>query len=154
MLINSSNRTILVVEDNPEDYEATFRAFRKAKLANPIEHCEDGDEALEYLYLRSEDTGSISEKLPGLILLDLNLPGTDGREVLAKIKTHERLKKIPVIVLTTSNDSRDIEKCYEWGANSYVHKPVDMSGFMTAIQRIKDYWFEIVLLPGDRVAGK
>ncbi|WP_462325224.1 response regulator [Desulfoplanes sp.] len=145
----SASRTILVVEDNPEDFEATQRAFRKAKLANPIDHCEDGDEALTYLFGRMDDTGSWSEKLPGLILLDLNLPGTDGREVLERIKAHDKLKKIPVIVLTTSDDEQDIDNCYEWGANSYVHKPVDINGFMTAIQRIKDYWFEIVLLPGQ-----
>ena len=154
MKVKDASRTILMVEDSPEDYEATRRAFSKAKLANPIKRCKDGDEALAYLESMAENGGDreeSSDKLPGLILLDLNLPGTDGREVLAKIKAHHRLKKIPVVVLTTSSDERDIEKCYDWGANSYVLKPVDIDGFMTAIQRIKDYWFEIVLLPNDTI---
>ena len=82
-----------------------------------------------------------------MILLDLNLPGTDGRDVLAEIKRDEHLKLIPVVVLTTSSDERDIEKCYQAGANSYMKKPVDLGGFVSAIQRLKDYWFEIVILP-------
>jgi CheY-like chemotaxis protein len=145
------NRTILMVEDSPEDYETTIRAFKESGLANPIMHCEDGDEALDFLYSRNEDSEFAKTMLPGLILLDLNLPGTDGREVLQKIKTDDRLKKIPVIVLTTSNDERDIERCYEYGANSYVPKPVDLDGFIKSIQRLKDYWFEIVLLPKEAV---
>ncbi|MBS1212917.1 MAG: response regulator, partial [Proteobacteria bacterium] len=84
---------------------------------------------------------------PIVILLDLNLPGTDGREVLAEIKQDERLRQIPVVVLTTSSDERDIERCYQMGANSYIKKPVDLEGFMRAIQLLKDYWFEIVILP-------
>jgi two-component system response regulator len=82
-----------------------------------------------------------------LILLDLNLPGTDGREVLGEIKQDEGLKRIPVLVLTTSTDERDIDKCYQMGANSYVKKPVDLDGFMTSIQRLKDYWFGVAILP-------
>ena len=84
-----------------------------------------------------------------MILLDLNLPGTDGREVLDEIKKDADLRSIPVIVLTTSSDSRDIEACYAAGANSYVQKPVDLAGFVTAVERLKDYWFEIVILPSD-----
>jgi two-component system response regulator len=82
-----------------------------------------------------------------VILLDLNLPGTDGRDLLLEIKNDERLKLIPVVVLTTSADERDIEMCYRAGANSYMKMPVDLGGFVTAIQRLKDYWFEIVILP-------
>ena len=84
---------------------------------------------------------------PNLILLDLNMPGTDGREVLAEVKKSDQLKSIPVIVLTTSTDERDIEGCYQMGANSYVKKPVDLEGFMQSVQRLKDYWFEVVILP-------
>jgi two-component system, response regulator len=135
----------LLVEDSPEDFEATVRALRKSGLANPIFHCSDGDEALEYLHQRGR-FGKTALR-PGAILLDLNLPGTDGREVLAEIKGDAALKSIPVIVLTTSSDARDIEKCYEAGANSYIRKPVDLEGFVRAIQHLKEYWFEIVILP-------
>ena len=138
---------ILIVEDSPEDYTATKRAFEKAGLANPIHRCKHGDEALDYLFRKGEYSDIEKYPLPGIILLDLNLPGTDGREVLEKIKNDNKLKKIPVIVLTTSEDEKDIEQCYEEGANSYVHKPVDLDGFMKAIQKLKDYWFEINIFP-------
>lgn len=86
---------------------------------------------------------------PGLILLDLNLPGTDGREVLQDVKSTEGLRSIPVVVMTTSSDERDVEACYDHGANSYLVKPVELNGLINAIQRLKDYWFEIVVLPRD-----
>jgi len=139
-----SNALILIVDDSDEDYETALRGLRKAGLANPIARCVDGDDALDYLFQR----GAYSEApRPYMILLDLNMPGTDGREVLEQIKADPKLRKIPVIVLTTSTDERDIERCYEIGANSYVQKPVDLSGFMEAIRRLKDYWFEVVVLP-------
>jgi CheY-like chemotaxis protein len=138
---------LLLVEDSPEDFEATVRALRRAGLANPIHHCEDGDDALDYLFRRGAYAELASAVPPGVILLDLNLPGTDGREVLTEIKHDEKLKMIPVIVLTTSSDERDIERCYREGANSYIRKPVDLPGFMAAIQRLADFWFEVVILP-------
>lgn len=141
------SQTMLIIEDSPEDFETTVRAFKKAGISNNIVHCEDGDEALDYLFRRGVYTDPEKSPRPGVILLDLNLPGTDGREVLAAIKNNEDLKKIPVIVLTTSSDERDIEQCYADGANSYIHKPVDIQGFFEAIKRLKDYWFEIVILP-------
>jgi CheY-like chemotaxis protein len=140
---------ILLIEDSPEDFEATSRALNKAGLANPIYHCGDGDESLDFLYQRGIYNDPTRAPRPGVIMLDLNLPGTDGREVLAEIKGHERLKNIPVIVLTTSTDERDIERCYGAGANSYIKKPVDLPGFVRAIQMLKDYWFEVVILPVD-----
>jgi CheY-like chemotaxis protein len=140
---------ILIVEDSPEDYKATERGLSKAGLANPIYRCADGDEALDFLHRRGEFAAPEAAPRPGMILLDLNLPGTDGREVLAEIKGDPKLKTIPVIVLTTSTDERDIETCYQAGANSYVHKPVGLEGFMGALQRLKDYWFEIVVFPKD-----
>lgn len=146
MKVNTS-QTILIVEDSPEDYETTIRAFRKSGVSNNIVKCEDGDEALDYLFRRGKYVDPNKSPRPGIILLDLNLPGTDGRDVLAEIKKSDVTKKIPVIVLTTSSDERDIEKCYADGANSYVHKPVDLKGFFEAISRLKDYWFEIVILP-------
>jgi two-component system, response regulator len=137
---------VLLVEDSEEDYEATLRALRRSGLANPIARCVDGDDTLDYLYQRGAYS-PLTAPRPDVILLDLNLPGTDGREVLAEIKKSEQLKSIPVIVLTTSADERDVERCYQLGANSYIRKPVDLDGFLRAIQLMKEYWFEIVLLP-------
>lgn len=143
----SSLQLILLVEDSPEDYEATLRGFKKAGMANPIHRCEDGEEALDYLFRRGKYADPVLSPRPGVILLDLNMPGTDGREVLAEIKMDEDLKTIPVIVLTTSADDRDIEQCYKAGANSYVRKPVDLAGFMRAIEQLSNYWFSITILP-------
>lgn len=140
---------ILLVDDSPEDCEATRRAFQKAGLANPFFRCADGDEALDFLYQRGKYAGPNAAPRPSLILLDLNLPGTDGRDVLALVKKDPHLKAIPVLVLTTSSDERDIEGCYRAGANSYIKKPVDMGGFLNAIQRLSNYWFEVVILPKE-----
>jgi CheY-like chemotaxis protein len=141
------SQPILLVEDSPEDFETTERAFRRSGLKNPIFRCADGDEALDYLHHRGRYSEPENAPRPGVILLDLNLPGTDGREVLSEIKNDPQLKQIPVIVLTTSKDERDVEACYRCGANSYVQKPVDLDGFMKAIERLNDYWFEVVILP-------
>jgi CheY-like chemotaxis protein len=140
-------QAILLVEDSPEDYEATVRALRKAGLANPILRCEDGDDALDFLHRRGKYTDPAKSPRPGIILLDLNLPGTDGREILDEIKRSDELRPIPVVVLTTSTDERDIERCYNAGANSYIKKPVDLDGFLRAILRLTDFWFEVVILP-------
>lgn len=146
-MVDWSNQPILIVEDSPEDFEATVRALQQSGLRNPLFRCSDGDDALDYLYRRGEYTSAEDAPRPGIILLDLNLPGTDGREVLEEIKQDPDLKQIPVVVLTTSTDERDIEACYKFGANSYVQKPVDLAGFVNAIQRLKDYWFQIVVFP-------
>jgi two-component system response regulator len=146
-LPKTPNQPILLIEDSPEDYEATLRAFRRSGLKNPIHRCEDGEEALDYLFRRGRYADPASSPCPGVVLLDLNLPGTDGREVLAAIKGDERLKEIPVVVLTTSSDERDINACYRAGANSYIQKPVDIDGFVKAIERLNGYWFEVVILP-------
>lgn len=138
---------ILIVEDNPEDYETTRRAFGKAGMTNNLRHCRDGDEALDYLFRRGAYQDPATSPRPGMILLDLNLPGTDGRQVLAQIKADDGLRDIPVIVLTTSSDERDIQDCYRSGANSYIQKPVDLGGFMAAVQRLTDYWIGVVILP-------
>jgi CheY-like chemotaxis protein len=134
------SQPILVVDDSTDDFEATKRAFGKANLHNPIKHARSGEVALAYL--RSEDATR-----PGLILLDLNMPGLDGRKTLEIIKRTPNLKKIPVVILTTSDDERDVKACYELGANTYVQKPVDFDGLIAAVQRLKEYWFEIALLP-------
>lgn len=147
MSLRTPNQPILLVEDSPEDYEATVRAFKRSGLKNPIVRCDDGDSALEYLFRRGQYSDPEKSPRPGVILLDLNLPGTDGREVLQEIKRHEQLRHIPIIVLTTSTDERDVDACYQAGANSYIQKPVDMDGFIRAIERLNGYWFEVVVLP-------
>ena len=142
-----NHSTILLVEDSPEDRAATVRALQKAGLHNPIVHCEDGDQALDYLFQRGAYSDPTSARRPAMMLLDLNLPGTDGHEVLRQVKQDANLKSIPVIVLTTSDDERDISACYQAGANSYVTKPVNLAGLFQAVQRLKDFWIEIVVYP-------
>lgn len=142
------NTTILLVEDNADDAAMTISSLRDANVQNEIVHCRTGDEALDFLYNRGAyEQASSNRVLPGLILLDLNLPGTDGREVLEIIKQDEARKVIPVIVLTTSSDERDILRCYDAGANSYIVKPVGFEGFITAMERLSDYWLEISVTP-------
>lgn len=139
--------SILLVEDSPEDREATTRAFKRAGLDSPIHYCVDGDDALDWLFRRGKYTDPGSLPQPSVILLDLNLPGTDGREVLAEIKKDEQLKTIPILILTTSADERDVERCYRMGANSYLKKPVGLEEFYRTIQVVKDFWLDLVVLP-------
>ena len=141
MALADGVQTILIVEDSEDDYEATMRAFKRTNLKNPIQRAASGTEALSIL--RDGDAH------PGLVLLDLNMPGIDGRRILAIIKSDPVMRKIPVVVLTTSSDERDVEECYALGANTYIQKPVDLDGLFAAIQRLKEYWFEIALLPRE-----
>jgi len=143
----NTNSPVLLVEDNHEDTEATLRAFSRVGLSNQVFHCDDGEDALDFLYRRGEYASAAEAPRPCLILLDLNLPGTDGREVLSVVKQDEQLKNIPVLVLTTSNDERDIESCYRMGANCYISKPVDFGKLVRSIQHVKGFWFETVVLP-------
>ncbi|HVY87163.1 MAG TPA: response regulator [Caulobacterales bacterium] len=136
------SQPILIVDDSEDDFEATKRAFVRASLRNPIRHAASGEEALKLL--EAEDVPK-----PGLILLDLNMPGLDGRKTLEIIKQSDTLKRIPVVVLTTSDDERDVLGCYALGANTYVQKPVDFDGLIAAVQRLKEYWFEIAILPRE-----
>ncbi|MDZ4868249.1 MAG: response regulator [Alphaproteobacteria bacterium] len=140
------SQPILIVEDSPDDFEATKRAFTKANLRNRIHRAESGEEALSFL--RDE-----ANPRPGIILLDLNMPGLDGRKTLEIIKQTRALQSIPVVILTTSNDERDVEACYKLGANTYIQKPVDFDGLIAAIRRLKEYWFEIAILPKDGENG-
>ncbi len=140
--------SILLVEDSPEDVEATRRALKRSGVISPLFLCTDGDDALDFLHRRGRHAQPPPPR-PGLILLDLNLPGTDGRAVLEEIKGHSVLRQIPVVVLTTSGDERDVSACYLAGANSYMQKPVDFAAFSHAIGRLMDYWFEVVLLPRE-----
>lgn len=139
--------TILIIEDSPEDYEACVAALTEdSNIANPIVWCENGDDALQYLRKEGKHAGA-DHDMPGVILLDLNLPGLDGRDVLAMLKNDPSTKRLPVVVMTSSEDQADIDRCYDAGANSYVVKPVNLDGFLAAIARLRDYWFKIVVLP-------
>jgi two-component system, response regulator len=143
------SQSILMVEDSEDDYEATTRAFKKVSLHNPIVWCRSGRDAMDFLKQGGAHKNAGNGLQPGLILLDLNMPGLDGRKTLRLIKEDDGLKRIPVIILTTSSDERDIEDCYQMGANTYVQKPVSFEGLIEAIKRLKAYWFEIALLPKD-----
>lgn len=135
---------ILLVEDNPGDVRLTREALREGKILNELSVVEDGFEALAFL--RREGAYAEAER-PDLILLDLNLPKKDGREVLEEIKRDGDLKKIPVVVLTTSAAERDILNAYDLHANCYITKPVDLGQFIKVVQLIEDFWLTIVKLP-------
>ena len=152
--ISSKSQSILMVEDSEDDYEATIRAFKKVSLHNPIVWCRSGRDALDFLKREGAHRNAKNGSHPGLVLLDLNMPGLDGRKTLRLIKEDDALKKIPVIILTTSTDERDVEDCYQMGANTYVQKPVTFDGLIEAIKRLKAYWFEIALLPKDGAADE
>ncbi len=146
-VVKNSSLPLLVVEDSDEDFEALGRFIRKSKISNPVYRCIDGEDALDFLYHQGDYQDLEQIPRPSIILLDLNLPGTDGREVLEQIKQHEQLKTIPVIIFTTSSNPKDVEACYRYGANSYVLKPMDVNKSKQAMQSIIDYWFNTVLLP-------
>jgi len=133
-------KTIFLVEDNPDDEALMLRALKKNHIANEIVVAHDGIEALDYLFGTGEYEGrDVSEK-PQLILLDLKLPRLDGLEVLKRLRADERTKFIPVVVLTTSTEQRDIVESYHLGANSYVQKPIDFSEFIDATRQLGTYW--------------
>ena len=135
---------ILLVEDNPADVRLTREALREAKVLNSLHIVEDGMKALDFLRKRSPYASCPS---PDLILLDLNLPKKDGREVLAEIKQDESWRRIPVVVLTTSRAEEDIVRSYDLHANAYVTKPVNLDQFLEAIRVIEKFWLAIVTLP-------
>lgn len=139
------NVEILLVEDNPGDVRLTTEVLKDAKLCNRINVVSDGVEALDYLYRRGPFSAACR---PDLILLDLNLPRKDGREVLEEIKSDPALKNIPVVILTTSNAEQDILKSYALHANCYITKPVDLEQFSKVVASIEEFWFSIVKLPG------
>jgi len=135
---------ILLVEDNEGDIELTKEAFLEAKFRNRLHIAMDGDAALDYLFKRNGDEDAV---IPDIILLDLNLPGTDGKEVLESIKSDPLLRSIPVIVLTSSQAHNDIIESYDLHANCYIVKPVNAKKFIDVVQHIEDFWVDIVCLP-------
>lgn len=138
---------ILLVEDNLSDAELTIRALRKKNLANRLIHLKNGAEALDFLFATGIYSGRDPMKIPKVILLDLKMPKVNGLEVLEKIRADERTKKIPVVVLTSSNEDPDISACYELGVNSYIVKPVDFDNFFKAVSDLGFYWLLLNRVP-------
>jgi CheY-like chemotaxis protein len=134
---------ILLVEDSPADVRLTREALKEAKVRNNVHVAVDGVDAMDFLHQRGKHAAAPS---PDLILLDLNLPRKDGREVLEDIKSHDRLRRIPVVILTTSQSEQDILESYQLSANAYVTKPVDLEQFLDVVKSIEGFWLEVVKL--------
>ena len=139
--------TILMADDDDEDYMLTVEAFQESRISNPVYRVKDGEELMEYLLLQGKYSSRDEAPLPSLILLDLNMPRKDGREALQEILAHPDLRMIPVVVMTTSDAKEDISRCYEIGANSYIVKPITHEGLVKAIRLLGQYWLEMVELP-------
>jgi two-component system response regulator len=137
------NGIILLVEDNPDDVELTRRAFAKSNVANEIVVAIDGAEALEYLFATGAHSTRDPARSPEVVLLDLKLPKVDGLEVLRRLRADDRTRRLPVVILTSSNEEQDLIRSYNLGANSFVRKPVDFSEFVLAAQQLGLYWLVI-----------
>lgn len=138
---------ILMADDDPEDTQMAREALDSARLANELHIVGDGEELLDYLNRRGNYQDPASSPQPGLILLDLNMPKMDGREALSKIKANEELRRIPVVVLTTSSAEEDIYRSYDLGVSGYITKPVSFAGLVDVMSQMGSYWFELVQLP-------
>jgi len=134
---------ILLVEDNADDVELCLHALRKEKLSNKIHVARDGEEALDFLFARGNHNGRLPEQLPRLVLLDLKLPKIDGIQVLQQVKSASATKCIPVVVLTSSREERDLVNSYQLGVNSYLQKPVDFEEFRTIVKQLGLYWLVV-----------
>lgn len=148
---NFNEVEILLVEDNPEDAELTIRTLRKRNLANRLHHVEDGAAALDFLFGRGQFAGRDVSTRPKVVLLDLKLPKVDGLEVLRAIKEDSRTRDVPVVVITSSKEDRDLDEAYRLGANSYVVKPVDFDQFSEAVGQLGLYW--VLINEPPRAAG-
>jgi CheY-like chemotaxis protein len=138
---------LLIVEDSDEDFEVFRRYLQKSPIIIPHLRCKNGEEALALLLRTGGYTDDICAKLPSVILLDLNLPLIDGREVLVRIKQVENLKSIPVVIFTTSSNPKDVEECYENGADSYIVKAIDFTQLKKDVESIINYWIRVTILP-------
>ncbi len=146
--------TILMADDDEEDCELTRDALQDARLANEMRFVYDGQELLDYLRRQGRYADpSVDAPRPGIILLDLNMPKKDGREALAEIKADESLRRIPIVVLTTSKDEEDVLRTYDLGVNSFITKPVTFAGLVEVMRTWTRYWLEIVALPGEDEAN-
>jgi len=141
--------TILLADDDPDDRQLTRDAFAENRLVNMLHTVEDGEELMEYLRRQGRYSDQKNAPLPGLILLDLNMPRKDGREALKEIKADPELRRIPIVVLTTSKAEEDILRTYDLGVNSYVTKPVTFKSLVELIKVLGRYWFEVVELPPE-----
>jgi CheY-like chemotaxis protein len=133
-------KTILVVEDNPDDQHLITRALKKNHVGNEIVVVGDGEQALDYVFARGAHAGREATALPQVVLLDLRLPKVDGLQVLRQLRSDERTRSLPVVILTSSDEERDIVESYRFGANSYIRKPVDFTEFMEAVRNLGLYW--------------
>jgi two-component system response regulator len=138
---------ILLVEDNPADVEITLEAFRRSHKGNRVFVCRDGEETLDFLFQRGAYSKAGAAPCPDLILLDLNLPKRSGVEVLEQVKSDARMKEIPVMVLATSEREEDVSRCYKFGANSYLTKPVQFDDCLKLVEEIQQYWLHTSKLP-------
>lgn len=148
-----SQKTILLVEDNPNDIGLTQRAFEKCRIYNELVVKEDGQEALDYLFGVAGKPGVADNELPMLVMLDLKLPRIDGLEVLRKIRADIRTHRMPVVILTSSKEEEDVAASYDLGANSYIRKPVDFQQFAQAVQNLGLYWLVLNEPPPKIKAG-
>jgi len=139
-LQNMNEVEVLLVEDNPSDAELTLRALKKQNLANKLFHVKDGAEAIDFLFSQGAYADRRVKNGPKVVLLDLKLPKVDGIEVLRRIKSDDRTKKIPVVVMTSSREDRDLNECYQLGVNGYVVKPVEFEDFARAVSQLGCYW--------------
>ena len=137
---------ILLIEDSPSDANLTMQSLEQAKITNRLHWVEEGEAAMDFLYQRGE---YINAPRPDLIVLDLNLPGMDGREILAEVKADPDLRRIPVVVLTTSSNEEDVFRSYDLNANCYVTKPFNVQQFIQVVQLISDFWLTAVKLPPE-----
>jgi CheY-like chemotaxis protein len=137
---------LLIVEDSDEDFEAFNRYLKRSPFRIPIYRCVNGDQALAFLHHTGSYENRQTSPRPSLIVIDLNLPGTDGREVLRCLKQDEHLKTIPIVVFTTSNNPKDIEDCYQFGVNSYIVKPINIQQLKRDIEAILTYWYDTTTL--------
>jgi CheY-like chemotaxis protein len=141
------DKSILLVEDNPDDEKLSIRALKKHNIANSIVVVRDGVEALDYLFGTGPYVGRKADELPAVVLLDLKLPKIDGLEVLRRIRANERTKRLAVVILTTSNEEQDLMQSYDLGANSYICKPVDFNHFTDAVRQLGLYWLVLNEIP-------
>jgi CheY-like chemotaxis protein len=137
---NDEEVEIVLVEDNPDDAALTIRALRIHHLANNLVHLKDGSEAIEFIFGTGKYAGRNIDKMPKVMLLDLKMPKVNGLEVLQKIKSNDHTKAIPIVILTSSAQDPDIKQCYEWGANSYIVKPVEFENFAKTVTDLGLYW--------------
>lgn len=140
---------ILIADDDEDDRMLIEDAFAEARLSNPIDFVKDGEELMDYLHRRGDYESLNGDSHPGLILLDLNMPKKDGRTALKEIRADEYLRRIPIVVLTTSKSEEDILRTYNLGVNSFITKPVTFDGLVDVVQVLSKYWIEIVALPPE-----